>query len=131
MIKTKRVYDPVSPRDGARFLVDALWPRGVKKEKLEADEWLKSVAPSKELRQWFGHEPVKWKEFQRRYFAELGNKPESWQSLLDASHNRDVTLLFGARDTEHNNAIALKLFLEKKSRAKTAKPKVSPTSQRR
>lgn len=127
MIKTKRVYDAPAPQDGLRFLVDALWPRGLKKENLPVKEWLKAVAPSKELRQWFGHEPVKWREFQRRYVAELKTKPDAWQPLLEAARHGDVTLLFGARDTEHNNAVALKSFLESNSKthAKRVKPRRS------
>lgn len=112
MIRVKRAYDAPVSEDGARFLVDRLWPRGVKKEALELDEWLKEVAPSDELRRWFGHEPEKWAEFQRRYFAELDDKPEAWQPILEAAGQGNVTLVYGARDTEHNNAVALKAYLE-------------------
>ena len=114
MIYVKRVYEPAEQRDGARFLVDRLWPRGLKKETLRADDWLKAVSPSDELRHWFGHEPAKWKEFQRRYFAELDGKPEAWQPLAQAAQAGDITLLFSARDTEHNNAVALRAYLTKK-----------------
>jgi uncharacterized protein YeaO (DUF488 family) len=113
MIKVKRVYEPVEPSDGARFLVDRLWPRGVKKEALRLDAWLKAVSPTTELRKWFGHEPAKRKEFQRRYFAELEARPETWQPLLTAARKGPVTLLFSSRDIQQNNAVALKAFLEK------------------
>jgi len=112
MIRVKRAYDPPAPEDGKRFLVDRLWPRGVKKEALKLDGWLKDVAPSDALRRWFGHDPAKWEEFQRRYFAELEAKPESWRPLLEAARAGNVTLLFSARDEAHNNAVALKAFLE-------------------
>ncbi len=112
MIKVKRVYEPPAPDDGKRFLVDRLWPRGVKKEALRLDGWLKEVAPSDELRRWFGHDPARWEEFQRRYFAELEAKPEAWQPLLEAARAGNVTLLFSAQDEEHSNAVALKAFLE-------------------
>ena len=112
MLKTKRVYEPAEPSDGARFLVDRLWPRGIKKEKLEMEAWLKDVAPSPDLRKWFGHDPAKWQEFQGRYRAELGANLEAWKPLLEAAKQGDVTLLYSARDTEHNSALLLKAFLE-------------------
>lgn len=114
MINVKRAYEPPDPKDGKRFLVDALWPRGVKKDALQIEGWLKETAPSKALRQWFAHDPGKWAEFQRRYFAELRGRPETWRPLLDAVRKGQVTLVFGARDAEHNNAVALKAFLEKR-----------------
>jgi uncharacterized protein YeaO (DUF488 family) len=113
MIKIKRVYDPAAPSDGLRFLVDRLWPRGVKRESLPLAGWLKDVAPSNALRRWFGHEPSRWDEFQRRYFAELDGNVEAWRSLLEAARREDVTLLYGARDVEYNNAAALKAYLQK------------------
>ena len=113
MIKIKRTYDPASPQDGTRFLVDRLWPRGVSKAALKMDGWLKEVAPSDELRRWFGHDPARWDEFQRRYFAELKRIPAAWQPLLEAGRQGDVTLLYSAKDEEHNNAVALKAYLEK------------------
>jgi len=85
MIRVKRVYEPVAANDGQRFLVDHLWPRGLKKEKVKIERWLKDVSPSNELRNWFGHDPAKWREFQRRYFTELNKKSEAWQSLLEAA----------------------------------------------
>jgi len=112
VIKTKRVYEPAERGDGTRFLVERLWPRGIKKEALEMKAWLKDVAPSPELRKWFGHDPAKWTEFQKRYRAELKANPEVWQPLLKAAKRGNVTLLYSARDTEHNSALLLKEFLE-------------------
>ena len=114
MVFIERAYASTKQNEGKRFLVDHLWPRGMKKENLKIESWLKEVAPSDALRKWFGHDPEKWKEFQKRYFAELKKKAEAWQPLLDAARKGDITLVFGARDTEHNNAVALKSFLEKK-----------------
>jgi uncharacterized protein YeaO (DUF488 family) len=119
MIGVKRVYEPPAASDGTRFLVDHLWPRGLKKEAVKVKSWVKAVSPSNELRHWFGHEPAKWKEFQRRYFAELDQKPETWKPLLEAAQQGDITLVFSARDEEHNNAVALKSYLEKRLKAKT------------
>ena len=113
MIRVKRVYESAARGDGKRFLVDRLWPRGVTKEALRLEAWLKDVAPSDALRRWFGHDPARWDEFQHRYSAELGAKPETWQSILKAARRGTIALLLGARDTEHNNAIALKVYLEK------------------
>jgi len=123
MIALKRAYDPVQKNDGVRFLVDHLWPRGVKKESLEVRGWARTVAPSDRLRQWFGHDPARWKEFQRRYFAELNQHPETWEALLQAAQTGKMTLVYGARDTEHNNAAALKAFLERKMTAKPRRPR--------
>jgi uncharacterized protein YeaO (DUF488 family) len=123
MIQTKRVYDAEEKSDGARFLVDHLWPRGIRKDALHFESWLKEVGPSDELRKWFHHDADKWKEFQRRYFAELNQKPENLQPILDAAKQGDVTLLFSSRETEHNNAVALKTYLEKKLRSRKSKAK--------
>jgi uncharacterized protein YeaO (DUF488 family) len=117
MIKVKRVYDPAEPEDGLRFLVDRLWPRGVKRAVLRLDDWLKAVAPSDDLRRWFGHDSARWDEFRRRYFAELDSRREAWQPLLAASRRDDITLLYGASDRQHNNALALKDYLEQQLRA--------------
>lgn len=114
MIRIKRVYEPVASGDGARFLVDRLWPRAVKKEELRLSGWLKESAPSAGLRTWFGHDPEKWPEFRRRYHEELERNPDAWRPLLDAAGKGTVTLLFAARDPEHNNAVALKDYLEAK-----------------
>jgi uncharacterized protein YeaO (DUF488 family) len=116
MIRIKRVYDPSAKADGVRFLVERLWPRGVKKAKLKLDDWLKDVAPSTELRKWFGHDAARWKEFQRRYRAELDQHPEAWQPILDAANKGGVTLLFSSHDVALNNAVALKDYLETKQR---------------
>ncbi|HSA12179.1 MAG TPA: DUF488 family protein [Candidatus Paceibacterota bacterium] len=113
-IHIRRVYDPPTPNDGARLLVDRLWPRGVTWEKLQLAGWLKGVAPSDSLRHWFNHDSAKWEEFQRRYAAELEQNPRAWQPILQAACDGIVTLLFAARDTRHNNAAALRTFLEKK-----------------
>jgi uncharacterized protein YeaO (DUF488 family) len=113
MITIKRSYDPPAKSDGRRFLVDHLWPRGVKKDSLKVESWLKPVSPSDSLRKWFNHDPAKWKEFQRRYFAELDKKPETWKPLLLAAQSDGLTLVFSARDPLHNNAAALKAYLEK------------------
>lgn len=112
MIQVKRVYDHPEPTDGARFLVERLWPRGVKKTALPLTGWLKEVAPSDTLRRWFGHDPAKWEAFQRRYFTELDSRPEACHAILEAAHRGRVTLLYSARDTEHNNAVALKTYVE-------------------
>lgn len=114
MIRVKRVYEQPSPEDGKRFLVDRLWPRGAKKEELQLDGWLKEVAPSNALRKWFSHDPGRWEEFRRRYFAELEAKPALWRPLLEAAREGDVTLLFSAKDEVHNNSVALKAFLEER-----------------
>lgn len=113
MIRVKRVYEPYEPSDGPRFLVDRLWPRGIKKEALHLDAWLKELAPSNELRQWFGHDPGRWEDFCRRYHAELDGNRSAWSPLAKVAGNQDITLLFGAHDTEHNNATALKTYLER------------------
>lgn len=112
MLKTKRVYEPAEHNDGTRFLVDRLWPRGIRKEDLKMEAWVKDVAPSPELRKWFAHDPAKWTEFQKRYRAELKANPEAWKPILAAAQRGPVTLLYSARDTEHNSAILLKEFLE-------------------
>lgn len=114
MIKVKRVYDPPATDDGARFLVDRLWPRGIAKDALPQDGWLREVAPSDELRRWFGHDPSRWEGFLERYFAELDARPDTWRVLVEAARQGDVTLLYAAKDPLHNNAVALKRYLEAK-----------------
>jgi uncharacterized protein YeaO (DUF488 family) len=113
MIKIKRVYEDADPQDGLRFLVERLWPRGVKKAALPLDGWLKEVAPSTSLRQWFGHDPQRWDEFKRRYFAELDAVPEAWEPLRVAARQGTVTLLYSAHDTAHNGALALQEYLKR------------------
>jgi len=117
MIQIKRAYDPPGPDDGIRFLVDRLWPRGIRREALKPDVWLKDVAPSDSLRRWFGHDPVKWDEFQCRYRVELDANSIVWKPLLEASKRGNVTLLYSARDIEHNNAVVLKSYLEERMEA--------------
>lgn len=116
-IQTKRVYEPASPADGVRFLVERLWPRGLKKESLCIEGWVRDVAPSTELRRWFGHDPAKWDEFRRRYHAELDAHPDAWRVLLDAARHGQATLLYSAHDITHNNAIALQEYLAEKLRS--------------
>ena len=113
-IHTKRVYEDVAPADGVRYLVDRLWPRGLKKEELSLDAWLKDVAPSDGLRRWYGHDAARWEEFQKRYSAELDAKQDAWRHILDDAKQGTVTLLFAARHQERNNAVALKRYLEAK-----------------
>jgi uncharacterized protein YeaO (DUF488 family) len=113
MISTKRIYDNQGTRQGVQFLVERLWPRGIKKENLHLDAWLKEAAPSQSLRKWFDHDPEKWEEFQRRYQAELDSHAEAWQPILDAARQGDVTLLYSARDTEHNCACVLMEYVQK------------------
>lgn len=113
MIQLKRVYEAPAKQDGSRFLVERLWPRGVKKDALPIQAWLKDAAPSSELRKWFHHDPERWDEFRARYFAELQQHEEAWRPLADAAQKQTVTLLYSSHDTEHNNAVALKEFLER------------------
>ena len=114
MIRLKRTYDPPARADGRRILVERLWPRGMKKEGLQADAWLKEVAPSTELRRWFDHRVERWNEFQRRYKNELNRKPDAWAPILDASRQGTVTLLYSARDVLHNGAVALRGYLARR-----------------
>ena len=110
-ITLTRVYDHESAGDRPRFLVERLWPRGVRRADLLLDDWVKDVGPSTELRRWFGHEPEKWDEFRQRYFAELDGRPEAWKPLCDAADAGDITLLYSSHDAEHNNAVALREYL--------------------
>jgi uncharacterized protein YeaO (DUF488 family) len=115
MIRVKRTYEPPARGDGWRVLVERLWPRGMKKEALAADAWLKEVAPSTELRKWFNHRVDRWEEFQRRYWAELKDNPEAWRPIAEAEPRGTVTLLYSAHDTEHNGALVLREFLAKRA----------------
>jgi uncharacterized protein YeaO (DUF488 family) len=123
MIRIKRAYEPQARGDGRRILVERLWPRGMKKEDLHADEWMKDVAPSTELRQWFGHKVERWDEFRRRYQRELNAKPEAWAPLLEASKRGAVTLLYSAHDVDHNGAVVLRDYLAERSRARPQRAK--------
>ena len=122
MIHLKRVYEKAERRDGMRFLVERLWPRGVRKTDLPLESWQKNVGPSDALRKWFAHDPEKWTEFQRKYFKELDESPEVWEPILKAAERGTVTLLYSSRDPEHNNAVALKHYLEAKLKHTTASP---------
>jgi uncharacterized protein YeaO (DUF488 family) len=117
-IRLRRVYEKPAAGEGKRFLVERLWPRGVKKEALALDGWLRDVAPSTALRRFFGHDPAKWDEFRRRYAAELAANEGAWRPLLEAARAGPVTLLYSSRDTAHNNAVALRAFLERKKAAR-------------
>ena len=120
-ITVKRAYDPVSRTDGTRLLVERLWPRGIAKANLPIDEWLKEAGPSTALRKWFGHDPDKWAEFRRRYFRELDSRPEAWEPIVSAARRgRTVTLVYSSRDTQHNNAVALRDYLQEKVRRHSA-----------
>ena len=113
MLKTKRAYESAQPSDGARFLVDRLWPRGIKKEKLKMKAWLKEVAPSPDLRKWFAHDPDKWKRFRGRYETELRHHHDLIKVLKEKAGKGTITLIYGARDEKHNEAFVLKQFLER------------------
>lgn len=114
MILTKRAYDPPQPGDGLRILVDRLWPRGIKKEDLSMDDWIRDISPSDQLRRWFAHKPERWPQFVKKYFQELEENKSCWEQLLAKAKDHRMTLLYGAKDTEHNNAIALKQYLDSK-----------------
>ena len=117
MIETRRVYDERRRTGGYRILVDRVWPRGLTKEEVRPDLWLRDIAPSSELRKWFGHDPGKWKEFRKRYFKELKSRKEDIDFVSQKEQEGKVILLFGARDTQYNNAVALKEFLESRHRS--------------
>ena len=112
-IHTKRIYDKPARADGQRVLVDRLWPRGVSKDDAKLDAWLKDVAPSDALRKWFGHDETKWDEFRKRYFRELDKQDGAVQQLEDMAREKTLTLLYGAKDEQHNNAEALREYLER------------------
>lgn len=113
-IKIKRVYEDSANTGESLFLVDRLWPRGIRKAELDNVNWVRDVAPSPSLRKWFGHDPKKWHAFVSRYFRELDEHPDAWLQILEAAKAGNATLLYGAKDTEHNQAVALKLYLDKK-----------------
>ncbi|MGY3040771.1 uncharacterized protein YeaO (DUF488 family) [Rhodanobacter sp. TND4EL1] len=111
-IAVKRVYEPAASADGYRVLIDRLWPRGLKKDAVPLDLWAKELAPSTALRQWFAHDPSLWDGFRHRYAGELDQLAEHWRPLAQHATRHKLTLLYGARDEEHNNAVALKAYLE-------------------
>ena len=132
MLRIKRSYDPPSRGDGRRILVERLWPRGMKKEALAAAAWMKEVAPTTELRQWFGHRVERWPEFRRRYRKELNAIPDTWKPILIAERHGTVTLLYSARDTVHNGAVVLSQFLSEQSAGRSPRSsRVSPQSSSR
>ncbi len=112
-LRIKRVYEQPAEEDGKRILVDRLWPRGLTKEKASIDLWLKDIAPSTELRKWFGHDPDKWKEFKKKYQEELRNNKEPVSILYDVLKKDTVTLVYGAKDQQHNEALVLKEWLNR------------------
>jgi uncharacterized protein YeaO (DUF488 family) len=112
VVEIKRVYEEPVDSDGKRILIDRLWPRGLTKEKAKVELWLKDVAPTTELRRWFGHDPQKWSEFQRRYFYELKQNKPATTTLRDELSKGHITLVYGAKDELHNDAVVLKIFLE-------------------
>ncbi|MCH4023854.1 MAG: DUF488 domain-containing protein [Acetobacter sp.] len=118
-IRVRRVYDPLMPDDGARVLVDRLWPRGVSKEHAHLTLWLKEVAPSTALRNWFDHDPAKWDEFRKRYLAELDANSSAVSQIAALAEQGPVTLLYGARDTQHNEAVVLAAYLNSTSKNRT------------
>lgn len=128
-IKIKRVYEPVAPEDGMRVLVDRLWPRGLSRAGAAIDRWVKEIAPSNELRQWYNHEPARWPEFQRRYARELRGHAALLEELRDLARKGPVTLLFGSRELLRNNAVALRGLLLKAPAA--ARPRAAPKSRGR
>jgi uncharacterized protein YeaO (DUF488 family) len=132
MIRIKRTYEAHTRGDGRRILVERLWPRGMKKEALQAHAWIKEVAPSTQLREWFGHRPERWPEFRRRYKEELRANAGAWSPILHASRRGTVTLLYSAHDLEHNGALVLREFLLERSHArpKAKRAKASHGSRR-
>ena len=111
MISIERIYNPVKG-DGLRILVDRLWPRGLTKDEAKIDLWLKEIGPSNELRKWYGHDPARWVEFKKKFFQELDQKKELVEQILIRAKEEDLILLYGAKDEEHNNAVALKEYIE-------------------
>ncbi len=128
MIQLKRAYEPTSRNDGTRLLVERLWPRGISKEKLRLDAWLKEAGPSTELRKWFSHDPAKWEQFRERYFRELDSRPEAWKPIVTAARRGPVTLVYSSHDELHNNAVALAEYLKPKLRTRS---RARPTADNR
>lgn len=111
MIECKRIYQPPAPQDGVRILVERLWPRGVRRESAAVDHWLKEIAPSPDLRRWFGHDPERWEEFRSRYCRELDTNPQAVDRLLELADRDDLTLVYAARDEPGNSALVLREYL--------------------
>lgn len=111
-IRVKRVYESPAKTDGKRYLVDRIWPRGIKKDAIEIEDWVKELGPSTELRKWFGHDASRWTEFKKRYFKELTGKEEQWKPIRSQARKHTVTLVYSARDEDHNQAVALREFLQ-------------------
>lgn len=130
-IKLKRAYEPASPGDGTRILIDRLWPRGVSKEDAAIDHWLKELAPSTALRQWFGHKAERWEEFRKRYRAEIAKQPEALAALRSLAQRGPITLVFSARDELHNDAIVVHELLCAKPRTGRASAKASGKTRRK
>ncbi len=125
-IQIRRAYDPPRRGDGYRVLVDRVWPRGASRDDLELDEWWKEIAPSTRLRKWFGHDPERWKEFQARYCTELEGNRGRVRELVERARRGRVTLVYGARDPEHNNAVALRAYLKRRSAGRRRRARASP-----
>jgi uncharacterized protein YeaO (DUF488 family) len=121
-IQIRRAYDPPRQSDGYRVLVDRIWPRGVSKDELELDAWQREIAPSTRLRKWFGHDPERWEGFQERYFAELEEKHDAVEELAERARHGRITLVYGARDPDHNQAVALSAYL--RARVAGRRPRV-------
>jgi uncharacterized protein YeaO (DUF488 family) len=121
MIKIKRVYEEPSGEDGKRILIDRLWPRGLTKEDARIDAWVKELAPSNELRKWFGHDPDRWDEFRKRFFAELDEHEDLVEGIASAARNSTVTLLYGSKEERFNNAMALKEYIGSRGKASERK----------
>jgi uncharacterized protein YeaO (DUF488 family) len=117
-VRLKRAYEPPASSDGYRVLIDRLWPRGVSKQEAQLDEWARELAPSSELRRWFGHDPAKFDEFRRRYHEELAAHQEKLRELRRQADERTLTLVYGARDTEHNDAVVLAELLRRSERSR-------------
>jgi uncharacterized protein YeaO (DUF488 family) len=130
MIRIKRTYEDRAREDGRRILVERLWPRGMKKEALQVHAWIKEVAPSTQLRKWFGHRPERWREFRQRYRRELRANAGAWSPILDASEHGTVTLLYSAHDLEHNGAVVLREYLMERSRARSRAKRAKARSSR-
>lgn len=126
MIRIKRAYEPATRSDGRRFLVERLWPRGMRKEALPLDAWVKEVAPSTALRKWFSHREERWQEFQRRYRRELRARRAAWSPILQASRRGTVTLVYSARDRDHNAAVVLRDYLAARAREPARTPARRP-----